>query len=175
MFPDTIIVRSKSIIVASRVYKSLSGAQDQRTGFSHSFLLDFLLTSPHRLFINQPGIVSRFPSTSGIHALSFSLSLGVSLPVSPSASFYLSVPGSDIIAVEINPPMQFQLFCLWKHPPRLGNTEQSNWYQRSLWSRRDSAPQPWPNLTGSVTIRTPWCCHLKVIHLDCIVQHDQTL
>lgn len=164
-------------LAAALSVQSLTGAKDQRTGFSLSFLLDFLFISPHCLFINQPGIVSRFPTTSGIHPLcsSFSLSFCLSLLVLPSLC-----PRIRYNCCWDKPSDAISPFCLWKHPPRLDNMEQSKRYQCSLWSCRAASPQSWPNLTG-LSIRKTLMLSLKSpppwLHSEVNLtasQHDQT-
>lgn len=74
--------------------------KDQRTGFSFSVLLDFLFISPHCLFINQPRVVSKSPSTSGIYARSF--------PLSVSFCTSLLLPSS------LHPRIRYN--CCWDKP-----------------------------------------------------------
>lgn len=145
--------------------QSLTGARDQRTGFSLSFLLDFLLISLHCLFINQPGIISGFPSTSSIYMLSYSFCFSFC----PSPPLFRPLcPRIRYNCCWDKPFDAISPFCLWKHPPRFGSMEQSNGYQCSLWSQGTSSPQPWPNLTRFVSAK-PWCCHLKGLHIGCIL------
>lgn len=135
-----------------------------KTGYSLSSLLDFLFISPHCLFINQPGIVSRFPST--YHGLFSSLSFisCLSFPLLPSLRLRIRYnccwdKRSDAVSS----------FCLWKQPPRVDNMEQSKRCECSLWSHGASSPQPWPHLPRYISTK-PWCCHLKVLRAGCILR-----
>lgn len=120
--------------------------KDQRTGFGFSFLLDFLLISPHCLFINQLGIVSRFfPPPLSIHAPPFSslLSPPQRPPAYLSLGFRLPVPGSGIIAVEINPSDAISPFLSLKTSASPSTTRSS---RSGISVAFDHARHPLPSL-----------------------------
>lgn len=129
--------------------QSLAGAKDQRTGFGFSFLLDFLFISPHCLFINQLGIVSRFFPPPLVFTLppllfsSLSASAPACLPACLSLGFRLSVPGSGIIAVEINPSDAISPFLSLKTSPPPPTTRSS---QSGISVAFDHARHPLPSL-----------------------------